>query len=66
MLVLIDTNVILDMLEKREPFYESSNDVLSLCASKKDVLRCTPFQIYFIFSGKIIPLKTAGIYFSEF
>lgn len=35
MLVLIDTNVILDMLEKREPFYESSSDVLSLCASKK-------------------------------
>lgn len=35
MLVLIDTNVILDMLEKREPFYESSNNVLSLCASKK-------------------------------
>lgn len=35
MLVLIDTNVILDMLEKREPFYESSNDVLALCASKK-------------------------------
>lgn len=35
MLVLIDTNVILDMLEKREPFYASSNDLLSLCASKK-------------------------------
>lgn len=35
MLVLFDTNVILDMLEKRVPFYESSNDVLSLCASKK-------------------------------
>lgn len=35
MLVLIDTNIILDMLEKREPFYESSNNVLSLCASKK-------------------------------
>lgn len=35
MLVLIDTNIILDMLEKREPFYQSSNDVLSLCASKK-------------------------------
>ena len=35
MLVLIDTNVILDILEKREPFYGSSNDVLSLCASKK-------------------------------
>lgn len=35
MLVLIDTNIILDILEKREPFYESSNDILSLCASKK-------------------------------
>ena len=34
MLVLIDTNV-LDVLEKREAFYESSNHVLSLCASKK-------------------------------
>lgn len=29
MLVLIDTNVILNMLEKREPFYESSNDGLN-------------------------------------
>lgn len=35
MLVLIDTNIVLDILEKRLPFYESSNDVLSLCASKK-------------------------------
>ena len=35
MLVLIDTNIVLDILEKREPFYESSNEVLSLCASKK-------------------------------
>lgn len=35
MLVLIDTNIILDILEKREPFYGPSNDVLSLCASKK-------------------------------
>lgn len=55
MLVLIDTNVILDMLEKREPFYEAS----------KDVLRCTPFQTFSIFSGKITPLKTADILFSE-
>ena len=35
MLVLIDTNIVLDILEKRLPFYESSNDVLSLCTSKK-------------------------------
>ncbi len=33
MLVLIDTNIILDVLEKREPFFESSNEILSLCAS---------------------------------
>lgn len=35
MLVLIDANIVLDILEKREPFYRASNDVLSLCASKK-------------------------------
>lgn len=35
MLVLIDANIVLDILEKREPFYEASYDVLSLCASKK-------------------------------
>lgn len=35
MLVLIDTNVLLDELEKREPFYEASDKVLSLCASKQ-------------------------------
>lgn len=33
--VLIDTNIILDILEKREPFYGSSNDVLLCCASKE-------------------------------
>lgn len=35
MLVLIDANVVLDILEKREPFYEASSEVLSLCATKK-------------------------------
>jgi len=35
MRVLIDTNIVLDILEKRDPFYEASNHVLSLCASKK-------------------------------
>lgn len=35
MLVLIDTNVILDILEKRDPFYASSSEILSLCATKK-------------------------------
>lgn len=35
MLVLIDTNVILDILEKRDPFYEASSEILSLCAAGK-------------------------------
>ncbi len=35
MLVLIDANVILDILEERDPFYESSREVLSLCATRK-------------------------------
>ena len=33
--VLIDANIVLDVLGKREPFYESSNNVLLCCASKK-------------------------------
>ena len=35
MVVLIDTNVVLDILEKRDPFYQSANDVLSMCAAKE-------------------------------
>ena len=33
MVVLIDTNVILDVFQKREPFYKSSNKILNYCAS---------------------------------
>ncbi len=35
MVVLIDTNIILDVLEKRTPFYESSNKILFYCATGK-------------------------------
>ncbi len=35
MTVLIDTNIILDILMKRIPFYETSNTVLSYCVSEK-------------------------------
>lgn len=35
MVVLIDTNIILDILEKHTPFYEYSSEVLSYCASGK-------------------------------
>lgn len=33
MLVLFDTNIILDVLEKRPPFYDSSKSVLESCVS---------------------------------
>ena len=35
MVVLIDTNIILDILEKRTPFYEASSKILSYCATGK-------------------------------
>ncbi len=35
MVVLIDTNIILDVLQKREPFYKASDAVLMHCATKK-------------------------------
>lgn len=35
MVVLFDTNIILDILEKRAPFYEASSDTLQHCVSGK-------------------------------
>lgn len=35
MVVLIDTNIILDILQKRVPFYEDSYKVLYYCASEE-------------------------------
>ena len=35
MRLMIDTNIFLDVLTKREPFYEHSRAVLTLCESKK-------------------------------
>lgn len=35
MRLMIDTNIFLDVLTEREPFYENSKAVLKLCESKK-------------------------------
>ena len=35
MRLMIDTNILLDVLVKREPFYETSREVLRLCEEKK-------------------------------
>lgn len=35
MLVLFDTNIILDVLEKRQPFFDASKSVLEYCITNK-------------------------------
>ena len=35
MRVLIDTNVLLDVLMGRQPYYDISNNILKLCSDKK-------------------------------
>ena len=34
-IVLIDTNIILDFLLHRSPFYEDANQIMTLCAKKQ-------------------------------
>ncbi len=36
MAVLIDTNVVLDILEKRTPLYEASSEVMAYCAAGRE------------------------------
>ncbi len=51
MLILFDTNIILDILEKRQPFYEASKSVLEECISN-DIHGCIALHsvsnIYYI------------------
>lgn len=51
MLILFDTNIILDILEKRQPFYEASRSVLEECISN-DIRGCIALHsvsnIYYI------------------
>ncbi len=51
MLILFDTNIILDILEKRQPFYEASKSVLEECISN-DIRGCIALHsvsnIYYI------------------
>ena len=52
MLALIDTNVLLDVLLKREPFYQDSGAAIKLCNSKNSgcfsVVQCR--DIYYLLS----------------
>jgi predicted nucleic acid-binding protein len=35
MVILIDTNVILDVIQGRKPYCEAATDIFKLCATKK-------------------------------
>ena len=35
MVVLIDTNILIDYITMREPFYQNAHDIVKLCADKK-------------------------------
>ena len=39
MVVLTDTNVVLDILEKRTPLYEASSEVMAYCAGVQKIRR---------------------------
>ena len=41
-IVLIDTNIILDFLLHRSPFYEDANYIMTLCAKKQIEGHLTP------------------------
>lgn len=55
MVVLIDTNVLLDFLLGREPYFSDADRIIKLCADKKykGLWRHILFQICSISCGKI-------------
>lgn len=53
MVVLVDTNVIIDFLLTREPFYEASSEIIIKCAKRE-------LEGYIAFHS--IPFRISGIY----
>ena len=43
MKILVDTNIVIDYITIREPFYEAAYNIVKLCADKqiKGVMGCT-------------------------
>jgi len=57
MKVVFDTNVIIDVLQKREPYFQSSYDALQLTANKKvEGIACAGCitDIYYIISKSVV------------
>jgi predicted nucleic acid-binding protein len=40
--VFLDTNVVIDLLDKRDPFYESATEIFTLAYKKKITLYISP------------------------
>ena len=54
MKILIDTNILLDFIIGREPFYENADKILNLCVNKKALL-C--FYLFDHLDGMFIKLN---------
>lgn len=64
MVVLIDTNVALDFLTMRQPYYEDARTVLQLCAGDKTkgyiAFHSIPNIFYILFYEKVIQQRCAA------
>lgn len=59
MIVLIDTNVLLDFLLGREPYFSNADKIIKLCADRKiqGLWQRILFQIYFTYYARICQWK---------
>lgn len=59
--VFIDTNILIDLLAKREPFYQNAVRIAAVNKQKRsrDLSRHSLLPTYFLFCVRIIPNKFA-------
>ena len=54
--ILVDTNIVMDLLSKREPFYQSAADLFSMADSKKiklSISALTLANVYYVLNKQI-------------
>lgn len=45
MVILIDTNVALDFLAMRHPYYEDAKNVIRMCAEEREILEMIELNV---------------------
>lgn len=62
MVILIDTNVVLDFLTMRQPYYDDARQLIKMCAMEwtEGYLAFHSLPNIFIFCAKIIRKRTDG------